>query len=510
MSEYNFYLHPRLYLTVLVHNTVTDEIINYNVAKQLNDKYITCTKTKMFDTPHSDNYQLAYGKINELISIYNPQNIFLDKTTTIDDSLLHISATTNIINLPYLHEECHIACSQLENGGVDGVVFSYDGCSSYNNATFLATLENNQIKTKESIPIYFGRIFEIVSYMLDLTPGKLMGFQSYGKFKPKYTSTVLDIIHKCGISYDKMEYMKNYLYIGRKIETLIPNSSAWQDKADFAKTFQTLWTIEVLKAVQSWVGLSDTLSITGGCALNGITNFELLKTGWFDRVHFNPMPDDSGQAIGLYALDNQPKTFNPYCGISINSSDNISYLKQTYSFEYLDDSDLIDRLSNILCDGNIVGHIRGDCEIGPRALGNRSILAAPFRSEIRDKINLHIKDREYWRPFGPMCLWEDANDYFDIPMPSKYMSLVSPVKTDIFKAITHIDNTTRPQTVEDDNPYYYSLLTRFKELSGYSVLLNTSFNQGGYPTLNNLDVASYIFRDTPLDYLVVDNYIFKK
>jgi carbamoyltransferase len=170
-------------------------------------------------------------------------------------------------------------------------------------------------------------------------------------------------------------------------------------------------------------------------------------------------------------------------------------------------------IAQLLKDGKILGLVYGDSEVGPRALGNRSIVCDPNIADMKDILNSKVKFREWYRPFAPFCKKEDAHKYFDSPNFEnlEYMSYAPRVKVDTLPSITHIDGTARLQTVtEESHKEFYDLLTEFGKISDTNVLLNTSFNIRGYPILSSIKDALYALNNTQMDYVVIDDYLFAK
>jgi carbamoyltransferase len=172
--------------------------------------------------------------------------------------------------------------------------------------------------------------------------------------------------------------------------------------------------------------------------------------------------------------------------------------------------------AKLLKEGNIVGFVYGDSEVGPRALGNRSIVCDPNIREMKDILNAKVKFREWYRPFAPFCKKEEAHMYFDSPNFEnlEYMSYAPKVReeyVDKLPSITHADNTARLQTVtEESHAHFYELLTEFGKISETNVLLNTSFNIRGFPILSSIEDALYALNNTKMDYVVIDDYLFGK
>ena len=170
-------------------------------------------------------------------------------------------------------------------------------------------------------------------------------------------------------------------------------------------------------------------------------------------------------------------------------------------------------IAELIKDGKILGLVYGDSEVGPRALGNRSIVCDPNIADMKDILNSKVKFREWYRPFAPFCKKEEAHNWFESRNFDnlEYMSYAPKVKVDTLPAITHVDGTARLQTVtEESHPHFYELLTEFGKISETNVLLNTSFNIRGYPILSTIEDALYALNNTQMDYVVIEDYLFGK
>jgi hydroxymethyl cephem carbamoyltransferase len=252
------------------------------------------------------------------------------------------------------------------------------------------------------------------------------------------------------------------------------------------------------------------LIIGGGSGLNCDWNSKWKESGLFSEVIVAPVTNDSGSAIGtaidaqLHYTGNPKIEWDVYSGLSFDSSCSFNVAQ----YDIYDNKEIIvDMLANDL----ILAWVSGKYEIGPRALGNRSILAAPFRDSTRIRLN-EIKQREQFRPIAPVCLEEDAAKWFGCDHPSPYMLYTYIAKTDALAAVTHVNKTARLQTVSfKTNKNMYNLLMAFKEKTGYGVLCNTSLNFNGRGFINKIDdLSSYVIKHN-LDGFVVEgrSYILK-
>lgn len=263
------------------------------------------------------------------------------------------------------------------------------------------------------------------------------------------------------------------------------------------------------RRVKPFVDRRAPLLISGGCGLNCDWNRRWVDAGLFPSVFVPPCPNDVGSAIGT-AIDAQ---------FSLTGSAKIDW--DVYSGQpFIDDLDDIrgfikDELNyavvaDLLYRGAILGWARGRSEIGPRALGNRSILAAPFAVSTLDRLN-KIKRREHFRPIAPVCLEEHAHELFDLHAPSPHMLYFARVKNDSLRAVTHVDGSSRPQTVNvRQNPEMYALLKAFQQISGIGVLCNTSLNFNGTGFINRTsDLVRYAVQ-AGLDGFVVNDKMYMK
>ena len=256
------------------------------------------------------------------------------------------------------------------------------------------------------------------------------------------------------------------------------------------------------------------ICMAGGCGLNILLNTRLVQE--FNKTVFvGPNPNDCGIALGL--ILNQLKPDQPfdatYAGLELFDIDALGhYIQQFYTATttYFD----IDKTTDDLINGKIIGVARGRAEHGPRALGNRSILCNPSIENMKDILNEKVKHREWYRPFAPVVRLEDVSKYFEWEGESKWMSFCPKVKEEWrekLTAITHVDGTARVQTVtREDNEWLYDLLTKMHEKTGVGVLLNTSFNVDGSPILSTIKEAFKILESTQMDGLVIENYYIQK
>jgi carbamoyltransferase len=279
--------------------------------------------------------------------------------------------------------------------------------------------------------------------------------------------------------------------------------------------------LDMLRELHRKTGIDD-LCLSGGVALNCVVNGKALRETPFKRIYVPPAASDAGTSLGAafhvhhqvlgnrrdYVMDHAylgPEYGSDRCRETLESR-GIDHQRRS-------ERDVIERTAEALAEGKIVGWFQGRMEFGPRALGNRSILADPRRHDMKDILNARIKHREPFRPFAPSILEEATGEYFEQSHPSPFMTLtyrVRPDKLDAIPAPTHVDGTGRLQTVRrDQNPRYYDLIDAFRARTGAPVLLNTSFNENE-PICNTPQEAAECFRRTHMDVLVLGDLIAEK
>lgn len=266
---------------------------------------------------------------------------------------------------------------------------------------------------------------------------------------------------------------------------------------------------------------TDYLVISGGVSLNSVMNGRIVKESKFKDIYVMPAAGDNGTALGaayyLYnGILNNPRNFthlDPYVGTSYTNEEIEKVLKGaklTYEFH----TDICEKAATLLEKGKIIGWFQGPMEIGPRALGSRSILANPAFPDMKDKINTEVKFREAYRPFAPSAIIEAKDEFFDLEVEAPFMLKVCNVlkdKQSIIPAVTHVDGSARLQTVGKDlHPRYYNVIKKLGDKTGVPVVLNTSFNIQGEPVVESPQDAIRCFFSTGLDGLVIGNYVLMK
>jgi len=372
--------------------------------------------------------------------------------------------------------------------------------------------------TRHSIGGVYGAASKYVFRGLE-DPGKLMGLAPYGR-PGVFDHEVFDL--RDGRVFVRYDWMKNFRQPAHSHEEF---KIRFQYYADIAYGIQRELERALLYVVKARYAQYPcaNLCYAGGVALNAVANRRILTEGPFERVYIQPSAADNGLAIGcayygwLEVLKGEKvqHTGTSYFGKSYSSSEAEGALGRYRNLvEYSSCANPVEEAVSWLVDGKVVGWFQGKSEFGPRALGNRSILADPRIADIRDYINAKVKFREDFRPFAPSVPAQDCRIYFDCDYDSPHMLLTAPVRLEwraTIPAVVHSDHSARIQTVtRDSNPLYYDLLTSFKEKTGISVLLNTSLNRRGMPIVETPEDAIMLFIYSGLDVLVIGNYVVRK
>ena len=343
--------------------------------------------------------------------------------------------------------------------------------------------------------------------------GKVMGLCAYGEVREDWLNPTREYFGNA----DSNRHGSDIESLGLKLigSPFTLNCLEGKDSYDLAATSQ--YVFEELFFNVFWRKIKNNnldVILVGGCALNVLLNQrlseELEKIG--KKLFVPSNPNDCGLSLGQFLYHNKHKIKDDvvYNGFEILDESDFEMFKDQYSATICDVSDIVD----LVKDGKIIGIIGGGSEIGPRALGNRSIICDPSRKDMKDILNAKVKFREWFRPFAPVCRYEDKDIYFDKVYESKYMSFAPIVKEEYkskLSSITHEDGTARLQTVrKGQHELFYDILTEMKERDLTAVILNTSFNIKGLPILTTIKDALYVLDNTELDYVYCKGYLFKK
>ncbi len=447
------------------------------------------------------------------------------------------------------HHRAHLAsaffCSPFE----EAAVVSVDGFGDFSSVMW-GVGRGNHIEVRgavhfpHSLGIFYTAFTQFLGFPKYGDEYKMMGLAAYGepRFLPEVRRVVrtdgdqvrlnLDyfVHHSAGVdmTWEDCEPVLGNVYSAKMLETFgeprRPRTEVRQEHADLAASVQAVLEenyFALLRYVQRQTGLKR-LCLAGGVALNCVANGKLFEQTDFQDLWIQPAASDAGTSLGaaLYVWHQvlgKPRSFvmrHAYWGPEYSETEIRRVLDEKgAAYRKLGEAELIDQTASEIAAGKIVGWFQGRMEFGPRALGNRSILADPRRKDMKDILNRRIKYREPFRPFCPSILAERMGEYFEIDYPSPFMVVaykIKPDKRELTPAITHADGTGRLQTVEKDvNPLYWKLIKRFEDLTGVPVLLNTSFNENE-PIVNTPKEALDCFLRTQMDVLAIGPFLLLK
>lgn len=453
-----------------------------------------------------------------------------DEVIYVSDGALENSLLGEVFNCKSVrsfgdHHHSHAASTFYQSGFNESLIISYDGGG--NDGFFNIYLaDQNGINLLEKIESDFGggylllgsaikEISEKSTHMLSLA-GKMMGICAYGN--PDIEKSKILENFFIDRNYKKMSEESGYLLLnpGHPWKNPLNNYKfSGQEGYDFAATSQMAYENKFLKILDYLLEKYNfkNLCITGGGALNVLLN-QKIKDRYEISIFISPNPNDCGLSLGASFLLNPPKEKIDiaYKGIPILDIEDLGSRLKGRKYKDLN----LSEVCKLLKSGKIIGVCRGDSEVGPRALGNRSIICDPSFSGMKDILNSKVKFREWYRPFAPFCLKEDANKYFESKdfENLEYMGYAPVVKKEIRKkipSITHEDGSSRLQVVDkDSHEFFYSLLKEFSKYSEINVLLNTSFNIRGNPILSTVEDALYVLDNTELDFVIINDIIIEK
>ncbi len=471
------------------------------------------------------------------------------------------------------HHLSHAASAFYPSPYSEAAILTIDGVGEWATASICHGKDNEITMLKEMrFPHSVGLLYSAFTYYLGFKVNsgeyKLMGLAPYGNPSSKQTQEFIDLIKQyivtikddgsIWLNQDYFNYSTGLRMVDEKkwiklfgFPAVKPDGKIEQKHCNLAYAIQNVTEEIVLKMAAEAKRLTNAeyLCMAGGVALNCVANGKLLKKNLFKDIFIQPAAGDAGGALGAaqivhYMYYNQPRAINSngdsmkgaYLGPDYSDKEAIlAFKKHKAVYKQITPfKDLCKIVADLLDQGNVVGWFQGRMEFGPRALGNRSILADARNAEMQKKLNLKIKYREGFRPFAPSVLIEESQNFFDLPVASPYMLLIADVlekrrkalpenynemdlweklyylRSDV-QSITHLDFSARIQTVhKETNPRYWELINTFKEKTGYGILVNTSFNVRGEPIVCTPEDAYKCFMRTEMDYLVVNDFLLRK
>ena len=456
----------------------------------------------------------------------------------------------------YDHHLCHMASAYFPSGFSKSLLISADGFGDFA-STVSAIANQGEIKVKHkvlfphSLGIFYQAFTQFLGFKNYGDEYKVMGLSAYGqdKFKNEIDRVIkiskgsfilnLDFFqhHKKNINmkWDNQSPQFDNLYsnnLKKLFKFDFENEEFDQRHMDLAKSVQMKFEEVIISYIKYYQNKYDinNLALSGGCAMNSLANGNIIKKLKFQNVYIPPAPGDAGGAIGAAILCgkefftlNKNYYLSAYLGSDLNKIDlgnvikkklNDKKITEKVKCDYIEnDQNLVDIVAQNIYENKVVGWYQNRMEWGPRALGNRSILANPCSDKMKDIINLKIKRREKFRPFAPSILKEHISEWFEMDLDVPYMGVVLKInktKRQKLPAVTHLDGTGRLQTVKKkNNKLYYNLIDAFRKISGVPILLNTSFNENE-PIVNTPGEALNCFFRTKMDVLVIGNFILKR
>jgi carbamoyltransferase len=430
----------------------------------------------------------------------------------------------------YGHHLSHAAYACWSSPFADAACLVVDGMGE-TGASAIFALRDGRItelkrhRGRESIGFYFGFVTDLAGF--DQAKGeewKIMGLAPYGRRDPELLALLRRLyrIEGTKLSFADAATVRQ---VAAEILARRPAEALDQGWADLARCGQDVFAemMEALLAETAALCPSENLVLAGGCALNSSFNGKIAGRHGFARVHVPSAPADDGNAVGAawlaYAEANPgwrapAGPMSPYLGSTVSSEPFERMQAWEPRLQKLSGEEIVLATAELLAEGKLVGWVQGRAEFGPRALGNRSILADPRPANAKDLLNAKVKYREAFRPFAPSILAEHGPDWFENYQDSPYMERTLSWKPEVrarVPAVVHEDATGRLQSVTAErNPRYHALITAFHALTGVPVILNTSFNIMGKPILHTSEDAILMFYTSGLDALAVEDWLLVK
>ncbi len=487
-------------------------------------------------------FGLVTDRIKNLLKVKSP-NAELAAHLAIDPERIRAKS------IPVEHHRAHMASAFFASPFDDAAVVSIDGFGDFvstmwgrGQGTRLEALR--RVVFPHSLGVFYTALSQYLGFPKYGDEYKVMGLSAYGE--PELQDELRRVVqvkdgafelgleyfqhHTKGIamtwegepSYDRIYTPALEALLGPAREPKSPMTDRFKAVAASVQAVFEEAYFQVLATATELSGGNRRLCLAGGCAHNSLAAGKIRPRGFFDEVFVQPAAGDAGTALGaaLYVHHQKlgmPRRFrqtHSYFGPSFAQGDIDALLrKEGVPFECLPDAELIPKVARAIQGGKVVGWFQGRMEWGPRALGNRSILVDPRRSDMQDIMNARIKRREMFRPFAPALPLERVGDYFEQTYPDPFMAKVyriRPERRAEIPAVTHVDGTGRLQTVtREENRRYYDLITEFGRLTGTPVLLNTSFNENE-PVVCTPKEALDCFLRTKMDVLVLEGAFLDK
>jgi carbamoyltransferase len=418
-----------------------------------------------------------------------------------------------------IHHFAHAASGYYQSPFDECLILSADGGGldeGVSTTTKIYFANEQGITPVQLLPVDFGAAYGKIGYPISeiskkgsnlAIAGKVMGICAYG-------NVIDEWIQPLESYYLRDNHNLSTLSSRLGFDVHTHDILSGQRGYDLAATSQYVFEKLMFQIVSSLYDQKQSnLVFTGGCGLNVLFNQNLrkyLNDKGFD-LYVQPNPNDCGLSLGAYLLETKQKvTPVVYENFDILDRDSLDQYKEEYKFQQR----TVEKIVELISQGKIGGIIQGKSEVGPRALGNRSIICDPSFKDMKDTLNAKVKFREWFRPFAPVCKYEDRNLYFEEAYESDYMSYAPVVREEYRErliSITHADNTSRLQTVKrEQHELFYDILSQLEKVGKIPVILNTSFNIRGRPILTSYEDAFHVLKETELDFLITEEFIVEK
>lgn len=457
---------------------------------------------------------------------------FLNSGGNIPDILMNDFGNTKVSFVRFNHHLAHAANACFTSPFDEAACMIVDGQGEWGSISYYAyqgsrLRELHRVKGEESLGILYSVCTELCGFNVEKgEEWKLMGLAPYGKLDQEILADFRSLLKVDGLSIKYVPLPQIETWFDRMKKRARAINASPFEVANLAYTTQYFYSevmTELLNRLHA-KGISDNLALGGGCGLNSSYNGQIVGQTPFKQLHLPCAPADDGNALGVALLayyqdhpERKPKKKiqSPYLGSSVsrNTIAHLAKFGRITKIQHLPQK-IHQPAARLLADGKLLGWVQGRAEFGPRALGNRSILADPRPPDMKDRINSLVKFREEFRPFAPSILEEFGDEYFENYQSSPYMERTLTFKESARKkvpAIVHVNSSGRLQSVRREwNESYYQLIHAFYQLTGVPMLLNTSFNIMGKPIIHSVEDAVGLFYTTGLDALVIEDYLIEK
>ena len=453
------------------------------------------------------------------------------------DQTVHLASGKKLAIHYVTHHLCHAAAAFFTSPFEEAAILTADGYGERQSTTIYrgrgAALEElAEVDFPHSIGSLYAALTDYLGFRANSGEGKVMGLASYGHDseyvgKLRKLITLSDRGFELDLSYFEYFHERPHRYSDKLVALLgpprPPEGAVDKRHEDISFALQTVTEEAMLhlgRMARKLTGVKN-LCVAGGVALNCVANGRLARETDFEKFFFYPAAGDTGTSVGAALVvehilgggQRSMEVASEYLGQGFTRDQVKAVLDRgQLRYQALKDPELT--AARMIADGLIIAWFQGRAEFGPRALGNRSILADPRRKDMKDLLNATVKFREPFRPYAPSVLEEACGTYFGSDVPSPYMLRAYPTRPEMIEvlpAITHVDGTARVQTVNrQQNPRYYRLIEAFGRITGVPCVLNTSFNIRGEPIINTVDEAIKCLMTTGLDALFVEDFLVVK